>query len=85
MKILNVDSYEDDMTFNIYPPDVVTATNEGEFIAVLSPYYLLKNNKEYLTELKDKTRSDWEKYNSQIRGVSEGDNPVIGFYKLKDF
>lgn len=85
-KIVNYDSYNDDILFNKYPPIINNTSTSGEFIALINPYLMLKNHAEYDTsKMSNVELGRWEILKYRLQNVTVFSNPIIVIYKLKDF
>jgi hypothetical protein len=71
--------FDDDLTFQKYPPCIMTATNSGQFVYTFMAFMLLENIEKYSGQ------GDIQVLKDKLNGLNEFDNPVIVLYTLKDF
>ena len=85
-RILTHDYYISDLTFSLYPPDIITATDTDQLVACFWAYDLLEKNVTYNdAKMEERTLQRWLEYREKVKDVKEFDNPVIGSFSLKDF
>jgi hypothetical protein len=85
-KIFSQSLFENDITFNLYSPNLIGVSDSGEFIEVLDTYSFLES---IASHSKTDTNTDkykrWRVLMDDIAGVNEFDNPIIAFYVFKEF
>jgi hypothetical protein len=86
-KIVTIyDRYDNDMSFDRYPQDILGITDSDEMIEILYPAYYLENLSKYDTTAMDEAKKQrWQNIQKQLNGINEFDNPVVAIYSVKNF
>ena len=83
---LNYNHYIDDLIFHKAPPNAVTATDSGEFVAWTLPHSFRENLTSYDPKnLKGDELDRWNDIQRQMEKINDFDNPILLIFTLKDF
>ena len=78
--------FDNDIIFNIYPQNIIGATDLGQCIEVLSAYSLFEHHGVYnVSKMNPEQQKRWYGLKEKLKGVGEFDNPIIALYTLKPF
>jgi hypothetical protein len=85
-KILVYGVFDDDMSFDTHPIDVLDAIDSGQVFGVLDPaYYIESFSKCDTTRMDAVKKQRWLDVKEQLKGIDEFDNPIVAIYSLKIF